>query len=188
MSEKIHVQSEDVWRFFCRNIAKLQANLVKIAEDDESKIEVYLTEECNFPCFYVYKEGDECVYEEIATSGADCEFVAEEIYRKYISEPLTTSSGDVISRSEADDLCFEREDEIRLAVQDMLDVVLGVPYRKKEIKDTVLVEIVDHIVEYLAVVKEHPVRRPMIINDEATGEDVYCEYPYEEFVFGTNES
>lgn len=188
MSAKIHVPSESVWRFFCKNISKMQASLVKIAEDDETKIAVYLTEECNYPCFYVYKEDEECVYEELATSGADCEFVASEIYREYISEPIATSTGDIISRSEAEDSCYEREDEIELAVKDLLDVMLGVEYCTKQIKKIELKKIVEDIVDYLAVKREFPVRRPMIISDDTTGEDVYYEYPYEEFIFEDNES
>jgi len=44
-------------------------------------------------------------------------------------------------------------------------------------------EILDHIASYLSEEKQLVIDRPMIINDETTGEDVFYRYPYEEFVF-----
>ena len=45
----VHVPPEKLWDFFAENRQKLSDNYMLIAEESESLVEVYLTEERGFP-------------------------------------------------------------------------------------------------------------------------------------------
>ena len=183
MAAQIHVTPEEMWRFFKCNRSRLEKSQIKVAEDENAGITVYLTEECGYPGFYVYTEDGDCVYEEMAVNSSDCEFVASEIFDEYLSVKITTSDGKMISRKQAEDLIYEKEDALYLALVDFLDVILGVDYRTKTLTEDDVNKVLDHIAEYLSSEMDLAIDRPMILNDETTGEDVFYRFPYEEFTF-----
>jgi len=182
MSVKIYVTAKEVWRFFRSNESRLKNEMVKIAENEDTGTVIYLTEECLYPALYVY-DNEECVYEELAVSSADCEEIVEQIYSSHLSEKIPTSTGQMISRQDAEDLIYETEDKLTLSLIDFLDTILGFDYRNSVLDEKEIEEILDHIASYLSEEKQLVIDRPMIINDETTGEDVFYRYPYEEFVF-----
>lgn len=83
---------------------------------------------------------------------------------------------------------YEREDELDIALKEFLVAVLQV-----EDADALLAmceqecigEILNHFLEYLSNEQGLEVFRPMFILDEETGCEVYTQFPYEEYDFGT---
>lgn len=97
---------------------------------------------------------------------------------------------DAMSDAEFQDMIDEREDVIYAAIQDLIavlteDDVCALEFSGED--DDSVDNIVDHIVEYLAIKCGLRIRRPMnVINDES-GLHVRTEYPYEEFDFSEEE-
>lgn len=99
---------------------------------------------------------------------------------------------DLDSMSDGDfkDMVNEREDEILIAVQALIntlteDDAYGVEFGEKD--DKSIDDIVNHIVEYLAIKCGLRIRRPMELVDEESGLTVRAEYPYEEYDFSEDE-
>ncbi len=79
---------------------------------------------------------------------------------------------------------YEREDELYMALQDFLAVVLQEKEEGITVADLygndMVEEILDHFLEYLAKEMCLEIYRPMFKLDEETGSEIYTQYPYEE--------
>ncbi len=97
---------------------------------------------------------------------------------------------DAMSEAEFQDMVEEREDVIYAAVSALIEVLTEDEAGAMEFggeDDDSIDDIVDHIVEYLAIQCGFRIRRPMTIIDDDTGFRVRTEYPYEEFEFNESE-
>lgn len=196
MGVNIHLKPTEVWPFFVENKARLENEMVAIAENEETKHSVYLTEENGCPLLSVYKE-DTKLYEEGAVSAADSESTTKQIYLKYlfpvvVHEPKYNFQSDLDEEDDEEltaemelqmmeDEIYEREDALMFAMQDFLEVVLNcnTPSQIKELYGEDLVdELLDSFCRLLA--EEHliSVYRPTFVTDEETGEESYVKYPY----------
>lgn len=97
---------------------------------------------------------------------------------------------DAMSDAEFQDMIDEREDVIYAAIQDLIavlteDDVCALEFSGED--DDSIDNIVDHIVEYLAIKCGLRIRRPMNVIDDESGLRVRAEYPYEEFDFSEEE-
>lgn len=97
---------------------------------------------------------------------------------------------DAMSDAEFQDMIDEREDVIYAAIQDLIavlteDDVCALEFSGED--DDSVDNIVDHIVEYLAIKCGLRIRRPMNVIDDESGLRVRTEYPYEEFDFSEEE-
>lgn len=192
MSAKIHVKPEDVWKFFNRNALQLAEEMVSIAENEDTGTNVYLTEDDDTPQLVVTDNSDKVVHEEYLVSQRDAEHSTKKIYEKYMV-PIDASDDeaddDEVTRSDMEDAIYEREDEILMAFEDFLEVlmeedrdVLYDGYHDKQFD-----ELLNKVVRLIATEFGIRVRRPMFLVDEATGLEVYAEYPYEEYDFDDDE-
>lgn len=192
MSAKIHVKPEEVWNFYQRNAEQLAEQMVSIAENEDTGMNVYLTEDSDTPQLVVTDNNDKVVHEEYLVSQRDAEHSAKKIYEKYVV-PVDASSDEdddeEITRSDMEDAIYEREDEILMAFEDFLEVlmeesrdILYDGYHDKQFDD-----LLNKVVRLIATESPVRVRRPMFLTDEATGLEVYAEYPYEEYDFDDNE-
>jgi hypothetical protein len=194
MSAKIHVKPEDVWKFYNRNAEQLAEEMVSIAENEDTGMNVYLTEDSDTPQLVVTDNNDKVVHEEYLVSSRDAEHSAKKIYEKYIVPIDTTTVSDdeddeEITRSDMEDAIYEREDEILMAFEDFLEVLM------EENRDTIydgyhdkqFDDLLNKVVRTIAVDSGVRVRRPMFLIDERTGLEVYTEYPYEEYDFDDEE-
>lgn len=196
MGVNIHLKPTEVWPFFAENKARLESEMVAIAENEETSHSVYLTEENGCPLLSVYKE-DTKLYEEGAVSAADSESTTKQIYLKYlfpvvVHEPKYNFQSDLDEEDDEEltaemelqmmeDEIYEREDALMFAMQDFLEIVLNcnTPSQIKELYGEDLVdELLDSFCRLLA--EEHliSVYRPTFVTDEETGEESYVEYPY----------
>lgn len=202
MAFEIGLKPNQVWDFYNKNVARLSDEMVSIAKNDHTGYEIFLTEEESVPMISVYKD-DKLVYEEGAVSEADTEKTVREIYQKYLlplvavvskepkKEETTTEedggepSEEEMTRMDQEDQIYEREDAIYLAFQDFLQVLAEDDYSIKDTfqEEAEVNEIIDHIVEFLAIDHGIRIRRPMFIQDTDTGLEEFSEYPYEEYDF-----
>lgn len=195
MSAKIHVKPEDVWKFYNRNAEQLADQMVSIAENEDTGINVYLTEDSDSPQLVVTDNNDKVIHEEYLVSHPDAERSTKKIYEKYVVPIDTTPASDdedddeEITRSDMEDAIYEREDEILMAFEDFLEVlmeesrdVLYDGYHDKQFDD-----LLNKVVRLIATESPVRVRRPMFLIDEVTGLEVYAEYPYEEYDFDDDE-
>ena len=84
----------------------------------------------------------------------------------------------------------EREDVILSAVSALIEVLTEDEVSALEFDpsdDDCVDNIIDHIVEYLAIDCGFRIRRPMEVIDDDTGFTVRTEYPYEEYEFSKEE-
>lgn len=195
MGANIHVPADEVWSFFQKNKDRLEKEMVAIAENDDTDYAVYLTEDCGYPTFFVCKGDADPEYEEGAVSEDDCSKTARKCYSQYLF-PVSVCSqksfqedddndenetGD--SAQEMQDLVYEREDELRMALCDFLQVVLLDDEENSDIESTygsaMIDEILDHFLEYLGFEHSLPVYRPMFVADDDAGCEVYTEFPYD---------
>lgn len=104
--------------------------------------------------------------------------------------PPVNSDLDAMSDKEFRDYVNEREDVIFAAVSDLIAVLTEDSVSALEFDptdDDSVDNIVNHIVEYLAIKCGFRVRRPMTIIEDDTGFEIRTEYPYEEYDFSESE-
>lgn len=104
--------------------------------------------------------------------------------------PPANSDLDAMSEKEFQSYISEREDVIFNAVSDLISVLTEDSVSVLEFDpsdDDCVDNIVNHIVEYLAIKCGFRIRRPMTIIEDDTGFEVRTEYPYEEYEFSESE-
>lgn len=104
--------------------------------------------------------------------------------------PPANSDIDAMSEKEFQSYINEREDVIFNAVSDLIAVLTEDSVSALEFDpsdDDCVDNIVNHIVEYLAIKCGFRIRRPMTIVEDDTGFEVRTEYPYEEYEFSESE-
>lgn len=104
--------------------------------------------------------------------------------------PPANSDLDAMSEKEFQSYINEREDVIFNAVSDLIAVLTEDSVSALEFDpsdDDCVDNIVNHIVEYLAIKCGFRIRRPMTIIEDDTGFEVRTEYPYEEYEFSESE-
>lgn len=205
MEPIIHLSPADAWNFFTKNRARLGEELVEIATNGRTNTSVYMTEEDGNPYLYVY-QNDKKVYQEKCVSAFDAEKTLRSIYTKYMShlEVVTGNHDeedgdddmppcddiDAMTDAEFQDMVNEREDVICRAFQDFVEVLTEDSLSAMEfsgLDDDNIYDVVDHIVEYLAIECGFRIRRPMTITDDDSELEVRTEYPYEEYDFSEDE-
>ena len=197
---EIHLKPNEVWKFFHDHRVRLEEEMLEIASNTETNTAIFLTEQDGFPFVSVYKN-DQLVHEDYCVSDTDSEETMRDIYIKYMPPFYVTVNDETkaadsdssdddadveeITLAECEDKINEREDEITLAIQALIEVLTEDSVGALEFGpgDETFEDIVDHIVEFLAVDCGFRVRRPMFIIDEESHEEVFSEYPYEEFDF-----
>lgn len=201
----IHLQPAEAWDFFKEHKVRLATELMEIATNDATKVAVFITEEDDKPYLYVYRD-DKKVFESACQTAYETERNLRIILATYVKgEPIpadldknTTTSAAVdddddpdtppftddieaMTLEEFNEYADEREGVIICAIMSMIETLTeddeGV------IEDESLADIVDDIVEYLAIKHGLRIRRPMIVYDETAKKDVRTEYPYNEYEF-----
>lgn len=194
MGVDIHIPADKVWDFFQKNKDRCSKEMIAIAENTDTEYAVYLTEENGYPSFSVCKGDEAPEYEEGAISESDCTDTAKRCYLKYLFPVIVRDDKTTIleeedsedgfeTRQDMEDAMYEREDELRLALCDFMQVALQEGDDGVDIMDTYGVDMVDDILdfilEYMATELCLDIYRPTIIVDEDTGCELYTEYPYD---------
>lgn len=195
MGVQIHVPADKVWEFFQENKKRLKEEMVAIAENEDTEYTVYLTDEEGYPLFVVCQGDEDAEYEEAAYHAEDCETTATRFYYTYLFPVVIDSEksypkdydpeddDDYMTPQEMNDNIYQREDELRLALCDFLQVVLqekgDSPDIEEEYGSAMIDEILDYFLEYLGFDCCLPVYRPMFITDEDSGCELYTEFPYD---------
>lgn len=197
MSVTIHVPADEVWSFFQKNRYRLSEEMVVIAENPDTEYAVYLTEDDGYPLFSVCKGNSDSEYEEGAINQRDCTDTAQRCYANYLFPIVVSSgskhikseleddseSGKELAPQEIDDIIFERDDELIVAMGDFILTAIQDGCDGSDIVDTyglgVVEDILDHTLQYIAAQHGFPVYRPTLMVDES-GKEVYVEYPYNE--------
>lgn len=217
MAPVIHIQPVEGWGYFVRNKHRLSKELVEIAENESTNTSVYMTEEDDKPYLYVYRDDKKVfqsacnsVYETdrnlrviYAQYLNDMQVVGckdtkskddheeDDIPPDHDDDDAPPCSDlDAMSDKEFQEYIDEREDVIFSAVSDLIAVLTednagGLECDQTD--DVSVDNIVDHIVEYLAIECGFRIRRPMIIIEDNTNFEIRTEYPYEEYDFSEEE-
>lgn len=201
MGVKIYVPVNDVWSFFLKNIDRLSSEMVAIAENTDTEYVVYLTEENRFPLFYVCQGESAPEDEDVAISKDDCAETARRFFAQYLFPlvvidnkaipPDSEEDPEDLTRQEMEDAAYERDDELRFAMSDFLQIAIGTDDSDEDLTDIYgddfIDSILDVVLEKLASEFGISVYRPTLIEDEMTGEQVYNEFPYEDLAKGSIE-
>lgn len=199
MGVKIYVPAGDVWSFFQSNIDRLKDEMVAIAENEETNYVVYLTEDKGYPSFSVCKGENAAEYEEGAINESDCEDTAKRCYVRFLFPVVVNNEkgfpksffaeledDEDTTEQDRQDNIYVREDELRLAMCDFLQVALNLECDPADIMTVCGSELVadtlDYILEYIGLELGLEVYRPMFITDEESGCEIYTEYPYDSSV------
>lgn len=182
---RIYLEPSLIWKFFSCSHNRLQSEMVLIAENIDTKYAVYVDEDNGVLRIHVCKGDSAPEYTQVLVNEDQCAEIATHVYRQYLfsiiiadSEPV--EEDDYLSQQDMKDMQYEREDELRLAMMDFLSVALGSDLESVmiDLEDGQVEDILDHILQYLA--EEHGVSvwRPMFVENEQTGVEEFCEYPY----------
>lgn len=181
--QKITVVASEVWDYFQKHKTELEKSEHTIAENEEYGVEISITNEEGLPCFMVTADGYQYA-EERAVSAKDCKETVETLYEDYLTDKFVDNE-EYESRLDQEDEIAERELELDDAFTMLLDTLieedLGLFFGMEA--DDVLEDLKDHTLEYLYRKHGISVRRPMVLEDEETGEDFFEEYPYDSMVF-----
>lgn len=197
MSVKSYLSPEDVWDFFISNKARLEREMVMIAENTDTGYAIYITESAGFPRVSVCKNDKKPEIAEPLISREDCATSIKQLVMKFLmpvvvvtgnipklpeSVPKEAPVSEVIaeeeSRMEAID---DREDELALSLYDFLSTVVGDEEFTEfcNCEPSAIEEILDKFLMLLADEYGLTIYRPTYIETEM-GEEIYAEYPYNE--------
>lgn len=150
------VSVDEIWKFYEENRSHLREEYRLVAEDEESGVELYITEENGAPYFTV--EIDSVVEYALAASSDD---EIESIYRKLLTLYICEDDGEVHLSSED----AERVDEIQSATIEYLSVLLEAnPFDYFD--EGCIDEITSAFEEYLHDAYGYAVRHPFVDGDE----------------------
>ena len=187
----ILIQAEEVWTYFCSHRNELLEGEILIAFNQDFNVEIYMTTDRG-ELMIVVNLDDEPVHSEYMYDKLDCTHSMKVIYDKYLSERIVNEL--ILSDAFVDDpvddsysdgsyaevneeiIIDEREGDLSIAVNDMLDSILP---GNVEIDDDLIEDIKDAICERLYAVHGISVYRPMFLEDD-DGSDYVTEYPYPE--------
>lgn len=180
MAANIIVPPSEVWAYFHAHKNELGTDMNLIAESEDNITGIYITETDGDPQFIV-ENCNEVIDEDMAVTKTDCETTAAMLYAEYVgfTEEEDLSS-DFESESE-NEIIMKREDELDVLFQNMVIDILGDSYFEDDIDDAI-VDVKEHMLEYMARKHGLLIYRPMYLEDE-DGKDFYSEYPYEEMIF-----
>lgn len=196
MGVKIYIPSDKVWPFFTENKDRLSEEMVVIAENTSTEYAVYLTEDDGYPLFEVCKGNSDSEYEEGAINSRDCEETVKRCCLRYLFPVVVTADKTTEELVEQDDTCdlkdlteqemediiYDREDELMLAMGDFLQIALQDCEDGTEIIDSYGIELVGEILEDVlkCIAQQYgfPVYRPTFLTDEL-GKEIYTEFPYD---------
>lgn len=192
MNEVVIYSPTEIWALFQREKQRLKSEMKMIAKNPAFNVIVYLTSEdrglTSYPNIIVYLDDDE-IYSEVSVSQRDCEQTAKKVYGEYLSEGrlinhIIEKDANKVNTNDALDQELEidsREEELDEATRQFLHDVLGGPlddFVNDDI-DEIYEDCKDHFLEYIARKWDISIYRPMILEDETTGEEFFEEYPYE---------
>jgi len=190
------VQPWDVWDVFFKNLPELRSHLKRIAENTEYGVVIYVTEEDNLPDIQVYVD-DDLLYSEECVSEDDCAKTVGKIYEDYLTsnvidkiiesarddeepqEEMTDEDYEEYAHEEIEKEIEEREDEIDVALCDLLETVCDADIRTFcDNAEEIMEDCKEHFLEYLYLKWGFEIRRPMFLEDEH-GVEFYEEFPYD---------
>ena len=181
--QKITIEADAVWDYFQAHKTELENSEQIIAENEELGVEISLTSEKGIPCFVVTADGYQYA-EERAISAEDCKETVEDLYEEFLTNKFFEDEEYKHSRLDQEDMISEREMELDDAILTLLYALyedLDMSFKVKI--DEICEDLKDHILEYLYKKHGISVRRPMVLEDEETGEDFFEEYPYEHMIY-----
>lgn len=195
-SVKIYIPADELWIFYIQNEERCESEMVLIAENAETGYAVYLTVEDGCVVLSVCKGEDEPEYEEYVLNNDDCMNTAKKLFMRYLI-PISIVDGKAViandlpddlddsemgpSLQDAEDEMYERNDELDLAMKDFLSVVLQEPDIDRLIENYsqgFIDEVLDSVLTLLANEYSCEIYRPMFMEDEDTGCQVYVQFPY----------
>ena len=168
MVNNVIVAPADVWAYFHAHKSELSTQMYLIAEGNDGKIGIYISEQDGDP-YFVVENCNEIIDEDTA---------ARELYSQHLGYNELDMSADSDIEKE---IIEEREDEITVLFQNLLFDLL-VDTANEDIIDDIVEDVKEHTLEYIARKHSIPIYRPMYLEGE-DGEDFYSEYPYEEMIF-----
>ena len=183
---QVSLWPKDIWEWAQRPEIKkrLKSEIVSIAESSLTGCEICVSVESNLVTLFVYR-GEEKVYSEAVVSSLDCMNTAQKLFNRYLPEH-TKDDGDDDPDIDRIDLELEiddREDYLRFSFLDFLsaacDCDMSAAY-DAGYKDDIDDAFVD-ILSRLATEHGFGIYRPMFIVEDDTGDEIYTEYPYEDY-------
>lgn len=196
---KIYIPATELWSFYLKNSDRCEKEMVLIAENTDTEYAVYVTDEDGTMMLSVCKGDESPEYEEYALNAEDCVNTAKKMMLRYLI-PVTFVNGRVVmpdnlpegledddgelslSRQDMEDEMYEREDELDLAMKDFLAAVLQEPDSDRLLanyQQDFIDEVLDDFLRILAKDYCCEIFRPMFIEDEETGCEIYTQFPYE---------
>jgi len=179
---QVSLWPKDIWEWTQRPDVKkrLKSEIVSIAESGLTGYEICVSVESNLVTLYVY-DGDKRVYNEAVVSTGDCQRTAQKLFDKYL--PKEDDDDEDMDRLDKEAEIEDREDYLHYAFIDFLSAVcdcdMSSAYDAGYSSD--LDDVFEEILLKLATEHDIPVYRPMFIVEEETGNEVYTEYPYEDY-------
>lgn len=203
----LYLSTAQIWDHFFDNVARLQDNEDCIAENSDNGMSLYLTANTIFPELVLYNKNTPTLYR-LVRNRDECGKWAVYLITKYVAavpvdgvpeekpkiielptakvnEPEPADAYDGPSEDEEEqkimDLIYQREDELSMAMGDLLAVVLCEDDRNAilEAYGTSFIDgVVDDFLDYLYENHMVSIYRPTLEYDEETGCEVLKEFPY----------
>lgn len=196
----ITIQPEDIWEFFQPRKKELKTKMLRIAENYDFGVKVFITESAGHPKFVVEMD-DEEVYSETCVGKEDARETVNRIYNKYLTSQVinevfgeheSDGADDVdmppdedyddieLTRMEQEEEIDEREMALDEAIYDFVQVVMDEDALEDCVTnaDEIYDDLKEHFLEYMARKWGLIIRRPMFLEDE-NEEEFFEEYPYD---------
>lgn len=184
MNARIYVDADEAWEYCLSSRDAGDDDIIRLAENEDYGITVYMSLYGVFPVVTVEADGCE-ILEEIIEDSSECEKKVQAIYNDYLTSNVIDILGDANDGEENKtlmeklDKIDERELELDNAVWDLINVFVPNLFDIEEDPDEVYEDMKDHISEYLYKKHNISIYRPMFLEEE-DGSDYYTNFPYSE--------
>lgn len=181
---KVYLEPEQVWGFYHTEHITDSVSVV-LAENKTAGFSVEMTDDMGLPRIRVFDSEGDLLIAEDAMSNLDAIETVRMLYEAYIYPDFSEADPDIppesdisddITPEEFEDLMYEREDDLRLASTDYLEVLLEKSDYRGNIKD-IEEEFTEHACNILATKFGICIYRPTIVEYQDGTEDVEL-YPY----------
>ena len=191
--QRVEYEPNEVWALFEDNRnEKLLTTMIRIAENPEFEVEIYLGGETSpqgiLPHIVVLMENEE-YYSESAVDEKDCERTVTKIYHNYLDSSYIINS--ILENDEPDkitgyeyDMIDEAESENLDLMQGFIEDLTGAPiehFVDCNEAEKLVEDLLNRVCEYLYLEWGISVWRPMILEDDKG--EFFSEYPYADMIF-----
>lgn len=170
----IYERPEDVYTYFIRNQHILENKMMCMAENEKTKMSIWISSEDGDILFSVMADEDLVIDEVVSTSSPTAEYEAEEMYEMLLETYLGMEAS--VTDEDNSDAISESEEYLDSVMVEMIESIVSGFTSEDELMEAAY-GIKELVCDVLTKRYGFDIRRPMYLID-SSGRRTYEEFPY----------